>query len=81
MARRKTGSIIMVKGRLRAHLQLNLITPGTTPLLLNRGSRVMENDGESLRCSVMVLSSPGLLFLLLFVLPSPEIQPAAHSDP
>lgn len=41
----------------------------------------MENDGESLRGSHMVPSSPGLLRLLLFVLPSPEIHPASHCDP
>lgn len=67
-----TGNVITVKGRLWAHL--NLIAAGAMPLLLSRYPRAMGNEGESPRASVLMIRSPGLFLLLLFVLPSAEFQ-------
>lgn len=78
MAGRKTGNITTVRRRLRPYLLMGLIAVRPMPLLLRRGPRVIENDGGSLRGSDMVPRSPGLLTLLLFILSSPEIQPASH---
>lgn len=70
---RETGSIIMVKGRLRAYLQLSLTTAGPTPLLLNRSSRwwkMMERAWEAVSWCSAVLGSFSSCSLYCLVLKS-----------
>lgn len=74
-----TGNVITVKGRLWS--PLNPIAAGAVPLLLSTDPKAMENDGESLRDSILMVRSPGLFLLLLFLSPSAEIQSFSHGGP